>query len=437
MEAKRTAKNTSFAVRAVCVLLVLLLLASAAGEAMADGGKWVNAWSTSPVSASLHDVGIADRLGVTLAAVSSRVTVTTAATGDKIRLTFSNEFGVTPLLISGCTVGYTGKDARTVQCGSMKKVCFGGRTFKLIPPGQTLCSDPVSISVRAGQRLTVTTYFGGLNTQRTIGLIGGETFAAVGNYTCLSTMSLGLPLSVTAASGAYEVIPSLKGIDVYSGDESACACVIFGDSTVANEIPRLLENKLLENGITNVSVTQQAIKGNRLLAAGVGIAAKVLGEAGLDRFERDVLDQAGVKYVVMKLGVNDIVHPYCKSKADEMSPVTFEEMTAGYVQLINAAHERGIKVYMTELTPWKGYTRNILGMGDDVNWTPEIDALRLALNEWFAGDDCPADGYIAFPGLTDPTDEYAMRPEYTTDGAHFTLAGQKALVEEFPLDIFS
>lgn len=70
-------------------------------------------------------------------------------------------------------------------------------------------------------------------------------------------------------------------------------CVIFGDSTVANELPRLLAARLRADGIENVSVTQAAIKGDRLVADGVGRAAKLLGGAGVKRFERDVLAQAG------------------------------------------------------------------------------------------------------------------------------------------------
>jgi lysophospholipase L1-like esterase len=34
-----------------------------------------------------------------------------------------------------------------------------------------------------------------------------------------------------------------------------------------------------------------------------------LGRAGLARFERDVLAQAGAKYVIVGLGINDIAFP--------------------------------------------------------------------------------------------------------------------------------
>lgn len=420
------------------LVLVVMLLASVipfGASAEQSEENWVSAWSTSPISASLSDLGLIDKLGVTLAAVSSRVTVTPAASGSQVRLVFSNEFGVTPLTISACSIGVTGSNAKTVQCKTIKNVTFNGKIYVVIPAGKVITSDPIDFNVKVGEKITVTTYFRGINTQRTIGLIGGSTYAAVGNYTHISSMALGIPLSISADSGAYEVIPALMGIEVLS-DTPTDNCVIFGDSTVANEIPRLLEAKLQANGITNVSVTQQAIKGNRLVADGVGAAADVLGEAGLDRFQRDVLQQAGVKYVIVKLGINDIVHPYCESKAAKLTPVTVDEMIDGYVKLVEMAHAAGVEIYFAELTPWKGYTRNILGMGDDVQWTPEIDSVRQALNAWFASDDCPADGYIAFPDLADPADIYALAPGYSPDGIHFTPAGQQAFVDAFPIDIF-
>ena len=34
-----------------------------------------------------------------------------------------------------------------------------------------------------------------------------------------------------------------------------------------------------------------------------------LGESGVSRFDRDVLQQSGVKFVVLGLGINDILFP--------------------------------------------------------------------------------------------------------------------------------
>lgn len=421
------------------VVLAIMLIVSIVpvGSAFADNdGKWVSAWSTSPIDASLNDLGLLDQIGVPIALASSRVTIQSTATGSQIRLTFSNQYGNLPLTISGCTVAKATDDHRVIDKDSRETVRFGGKLIKIIPAGQVVTSDPIDIDVVAGEELTVTTYYRGLNVMRTIGLIGGDSYVSAGNFTYLKTMYTGINLKFEADSGSYEVIPSLIGMEV-KASQGTDVCVIFGDSTVANEIPRLLEAKLQANGITNVSVTQEAIKGNRLIADGIGAAAKVLGQAGVDRFQQDVLGQAGVKYVIVKLGINDVVHPHCESKIEKgIQPVSLEDMIAGYNQLIAMAHNAGVEIYFCELTPWEGYTRNVFGAGDDVQWCEEFDQLRVDINAWFASSDCAADGWIDMSGMCDPTHPTQLIPGQTPDGIHHNAAGQANFVSLVPVDIF-
>ena len=130
-----------------------------------------------------------------------------------------------------------------------------------------------------------------------------------------------------------------------------------------------------------------------------------------------------------------MVHPNCESLKDDARAVTAEEMIAGYEQLIDRAHEKGIEVYLFTRTAWKGYTRNVLG-SDDVQWSQEIDQMRQDINTWIRSDANPADGYIDLDFMC--TDETAaeLKKEYTTDGAHFTELGQQTAVDAIPLEYF-
>lgn len=156
----------------------------------------------------------------------------------------------------------------------------------------------------------------------------------------------------------------------------------------------------------------------------------------MDRFERDALNQPGVEAIFLKVGDNDIIHPYCESMKGEARPVTTEEMISGYKELIEKAHERGIKVYLFTRSAWKGYTRNLLGGGDDIQWTPELDQMRVDINEWIRSDDNPADGVIDLDWMCQDENATQLKDEYTTDGVHFTPEGQQALVDSLPLDDF-
>ena len=94
-----------------------------------EDGKWVSAWSTSPISASLNDLGVLDKLGVPVSLVTSRVVIQPTASGSAVRLTFSNEFGNLPLTISVCNVAKADPDNHKKVDGSTRvPVTFGGKT---------------------------------------------------------------------------------------------------------------------------------------------------------------------------------------------------------------------------------------------------------------------------------------------------------------------
>ena len=431
-------KRTLSLVLAVLMLCGALLIMPASAASGQTQPHWVSAWSTSPVDASLSEIGAFSGISVPVANVSSRVIIRPTMTGDQLRLVFSNEYSRLPLVISACSVGRACEDGASVRPGSLHTVRFRGLGFCIIPAGACVTTDPVCMQVDSGESLAVTTYYRGLSAMRTIGLIGGKSYAAIGDQTRSALLFPAIPLSFTADSGAYDIIPCLKEADVRTSDPDAGACVIFGDSTVANEIPRMLAARLRDNGINSVSVTQAAIKGDRLSYDGVGKIATITGRAGVDRFTEDVLDQAGVQSVIVKIGVNDVIHPQLTSKQGVAPYASFEQLTADFARLVEMAHARGVKIYIAELTPWKGYTRNLFGiMGDDIQWTPEIDALRVQLNEWIRSPECPADGVVFFPGLADPDDPAALLPAFTTDGVHFTESGAQAAADLIPLEWFT
>lgn len=432
-------KNLSKRLFALLLALILVMTAvpfasAADAEDLDTAGNWVSAWSTSAIDASLSGLNFLDNVGVTLSFVTSRITIEPTMSGSSIRIKFSNEYGRRPLRIGNCNIAKTGDDDQTVIPSSMRIVTYKGNTSFSVPKGKTIYSDPTPIDVVAGEKLSISTFYNGFNTFRTIGLIGAGTYAAVGNRAFSKRLN-GIKLSLDTSSGTYAVIPTIMEVDVDAAP-GASACVFYGDSTVTNEIPRYYAKELRDKGIDNVSITQAAIKGNRLLEDGVGLVGKITGQSTLKRFEKDVLSQAGVKYVIVKIGVNDIVHPYCKSKQGILEPVNLDQMIEGYTEVVKMCHKAGVKVFFAELLPWKGYTRNIFGTGDDVNWTMEIDQLRLDINQWAKSKGCPSDGFISIPGMADPNDEFALRPDYTLDGAHHTDAGARAVASVLPIDIF-
>lgn len=175
---------------------------------------WVSAWSTSPIDASLSETGILDRLGVAVTDVSARTAVQLTAGGTHVRLTLSNVFGVLPLHVAACTVAIGADDARGIDPATLHTVTFGGEGHVRIAAGTSCTSDAAALPVAAGQTLTVTVFYRGINAMRTIGLIGGCSCAELGNCTRRPLLHLAIPMQHTAETGAYEVIPALTEIDV-------------------------------------------------------------------------------------------------------------------------------------------------------------------------------------------------------------------------------
>lgn len=325
------------------------------------GDGWVGAWSTSPVEFNLKKMLDLDwiKCDVGLHNLTFRTRIQPTISGEDVRITLSNEFGTGPLIVDTVSVakGYE-KLPQAIKTWTRKNVTFNGQSSVTIPAGETVTSDPIGMSVDALEYLTVSLFLKRTETMKTYGLIGGDTYIMSGNFAKAAT-TIGVPMKMEADFGEYSVIPVLTGVEVYAPEASSA--VVIGDSTLANDIPILLAEKLQNAGITNVGILQQAIKGNRLLDDGAGILGMAYGEAMVDRFERDALNQPGVERIFLKVGVNDVVHPNCESLKDEARAVTAEEMIAGYKQLIQQAHERGIEVYLFTRTAWNGYTRNVLG----------------------------------------------------------------------------
>src|SRR5262249_1667854 len=100
----------------------------------------------------------------------------------------------------------------------------------------------------------------------------------------------------------------ITSVEVMAPADTA-AIVAFGDSltdgaTSTNDAdrswPSVLAARILSStGVPKLSVLNLGISGNRVLADGAGVNA-------LARFDRDVLGQAGVKWLMIMEGINDI-----------------------------------------------------------------------------------------------------------------------------------
>ena len=429
------------------LFLSSFVILGALPEAEAYSDSWLATWTTSMVNGAI-------KIGDTLAfndfipaksTTRTELTVTTA--GTKLRFKFSNEYSVTDVTLDEVSVAKTlGSGEAKIVDGTQTPVTFnGGETSVKIKRGETVWSDEIDFTTAALEKISVSVFYKNITYITTGGLAHAETYLDTSNLlnplagkSFVNSPSLNSASEINISSGGmtYHVTPFLCTIDTLSTKKNASTAVFIGDSTLVNNTHLYFAEKLIKNGITNISVVNEAIVANKVLSGGSGIIGNLYGDSLISRFERDALNLSGVKYIFIKEGLNDIIHQYSKSLSPDTLKASVDDIIAGYIQLINAAHERGIKVYFFTKSPWKGYERAFLGQTGDLVWSKEAQDKCDKLNEWIKTNKL-IDGYIDVSPLANPADPYALCPSFTPDGAHFTDLASIAVADLIPTKFVS
>ena len=328
--------------------------------------------------------------------------------GPQIRLRLTNSYGTQSLVVGAVHVARA-MDGSTIQGGTDRTVTFGGEGSITIPPGAVAVSDPVDLSVPALADLAVSIYVPqdtGPATQHTLGV--QTSYVANGD----ATGAAGFP----PGSATILTRPFLSNVEVF-GNSRSVTVVTLGDSitdgynsTVDADArwPDQLARVLVTAYGNKVGVSNAGISGNRILNDAIGPNA-------LARFDRDVLTQAGVRYVTVLEGINDVGFSVALAPNQDVSA---QQVIGGYRQLIARAHERGLAIYGCTLTPFKG-----AGYYSDAG-----EAKREAINA-FIRSSGEFDAVIDFDQVVrDPQNPLAFLPAYDSgDHLHPSDAGYAAM----------
>ena len=387
---------------------------------MTENKKWVGTWSTSATRAGIH-IPPFIHLDNGLLYSTARSVIRPTLGGDSIRLNISNRHSKKPLHISETTVAeYIGGKASTKKPVS---VTFRGKKEVTLAPGEEILSDTVDFKVQALKKIAVSFYVKHA-VMRTKGLYGGDTYLAPGNCTHKENFKPWWHLHLKVSMAHLQTIPFLTRVDVLA-EEDCYAIVVAGDSTLANEKTYFLAERLQKLGIHNVAVLQQAIAGNRILEDGHGIIANLFGESLFNRFDKDILACPAVKKIIFKEGINDMLHPRSLTVGGPKM-TTAKDIIDGLAKVIDMAHENDIKIYVSKLTPFKGYGK-LAGIINDFKWTRETQNIVDDINSWIGTSH--ADGVIDIDFVKDEADPERMKKEYTKDNLHYNEEAQKIFVD--------
>jgi lysophospholipase L1-like esterase len=339
--------------------------------------------------------------------------------GRRVVVHLSNAYGSGPLRIGAAHIALREKDSAIVA-GSDRVLTFGGNPSFTIPVGAEIASDPVDLDLPKLRDIAVSVYIPGEESSPTNHLTGLHTtyISKEGDFSGAPAIA-----DATTRQSWYWV----SEIDVLA-DRDARLIVAFGDSITDGATstpdtdrswPSLLAQRLAANKATaDLAVVNEGISGNRLLADGAGVSA-------LARFDRDVLSQPGVKWIIVLEGINDIG---IGALAGPQAAVTAEDLIGAHKQLIERAHLHGIKVVGATLTPYEGAAY----------YSEGGEAIRQAVNQWIRTSGA-FDAVIDFDQVVrDPGNPKQIRADYNIrDHLHPNDVGYQAMADAVDLSLFA
>ena len=406
-------------IAAILVLVCFVAGAAAQNTAQSTQEHWVTTWATAQQLVPQPPLpGSGPNVPVTLKNQTVRMVARSSIGGRRVRIQVSNAFGSKPLVIANAHIALRDKAAAIVPM-SDRALTFGGRSAMTVPPGALIVSDPADLTVPKLTDLAISLYLPKDTGTPSIHPIGLHT-----NYIAEGDVTGKTSVDNSATTTAYLWLSS---VDVLA-PEDAGAIVAFGDSITdgfATSIdkdqawPTLLAKRLAATKSTEMlGVLNLGIAGNRVLRDGAGVSA-------LARFDRDVLSRAGVRWMTLLEGINDITFSALPVFSTEV--VTAEDLIGGYRQIIERAHMHGIKVAGATIMPVGGVS----------TYRESGEAVRQAVNQWIRSSGA-FDAVIDFDALMrDPADPKRIRPEFDPgDHVHPDDKGNERMAEAIDLAIF-
>ncbi len=382
------------------------------GGISSSASRWVGTWSTAPQLVEPGNNPPAPGLSNN----TLRQIVRVSLGGDSLRLRLSNEFSASPVTLLAVHIAVS-KGGSTIDTSTDKVLYFNGKREITIAPRTTVTSEPFELALQPRTDVAITIYFGNTSPDVT-GHPGSRTtsYLLAGN----EVSSMDFPGAVTTDHWY-----NINAIDVLAPSTAACVAILGNSITDGRGSTTNLQNRwtdVFSEALLKDSSTQQAgvlnlgIGGNCVLSGG-------LGPTGVSRFDRDILSQPGVRWVIVFEGVNDIGRVSSATSAT----TTANDLIAAYQQMIVKAHTKNIRIYGVTILPFNGNSY----------YNQYSESCRNTVNQWIRtrGN---YDGCIDFDKvMRDPLDTTKLVTTYQHDGLHPDAAGYKAMGESIDLNLFA
>jgi lysophospholipase L1-like esterase len=402
----KSRQRTTLAPANVVTLVVMMLVVVSSSPAVAQvhGLPWTGTWAASPMR---------DDAGKGFDRQTLRQIVHTSVGGQMARIHISDLFGTQPLIVADVHIARRNTGSSIIEATD-KEVRFGGLVSITVQPGTEAISDPIDFQVPRLADVAISIYLPNPTGLPTYHPSGFQT-----NYIADGDVSGLTSITAVKTTQSYYFLVNLDVQDhsVRRSVVTLGASITDGYASTADanrRWPNYLAQRLFDAGL-NIGVLNQGISGNRLLVAGAGDSAET-------RFERDVLNQPGVRWVIFSDDpINDL--------GSTVPPPAAKQLIDALERLIHRAHEKQIKFVCSTLTPYQGAGY----------WTPAGEAAREQINAFIRGKTNGCDAVIDQDTAThDPSHPTRYLPAYDSgDHLHPNDAGLRAIADAVNLSLFS
>ncbi|GIF24627.1 lysophospholipase L1-like esterase [Actinoplanes tereljensis] len=415
------------------VALITVPTLSAANSAGAASGPTAAHGAAGVWSASLEGVH-----GVSPDATIRQI-ARVSVPGSGIRVRLGNPFGSAPVVIREAWLGRPiAPGAPKLVNDSNKRLTFRGARSVTIPPGQSVVSDSVPVTVRAQQDVAVSIYAPGSP-------VNDHTFPPFAYDPPASYIGTGGNTASDPSDAAFPGYPVIPGntsstavgyhpgqtwwLDLVTVDrpEAKGTLVTLGDSITdgynAYGPPGQRWTDVLADRLNalpasaRVAVANAGISGNTVSVQPnpYDPTGQCCGPPAPQRLDRDVFSVPGVRTVLLLEGTNDL------GGGDNAPPASSAQVIDAMRGIADRVHARHLRIVGATVLPMC----NAAGSTKENN--------RLAVNEWIRTSGV-FDEVLDFDAvLRDPADPTVMIADLRNDCYHPNAAGDAVLGRFIPL----
>lgn len=364
-----------------------------------DSGRWSATWTAAPQHAALNEMPADGGLN----GCALRQIVHVSAGGDVVRLRLSNRHSTEPVVIKSVYIADAG-EKEAINAKTATYLTFNGRRNVTLEQKSETTSDAVKFNLKPLQRLSITINYvsspkeatAHLGSRTTSYIINGEAKPKT-DFSKAARIDHWYNIAAVDVQGSPKDVIAIIGNSITDGRGST--------TNMQNRWTDVFAEQLHKHDAEK-AVLNLGIGGNCVLQGG-------LGEPAVKRYKADILDQSGVKRVVLFEGINDIGGSKGNSEA------VANKLIEALKDLATQAKAKGLKVYGATITPIK----------NSFYYSYFHEAARQTVNDWIRKAEV-FDGVIDFDkAMRDPSDPQALRKDLQEDWLHPNAAGYKVMGE--------